>query len=201
MNADESLGPELRKLVGLPGQKIFREEPAPREVDMDLLRQFHADELPRDLELEIRDLVLSYRDWNIASQRVLLDVLASLAAQPNRESATEHAKPDSISTTWIEKVIEYAQMTYRELMAELPVYSPSYRSDQLAPYMKLLRASVCEKWNWHERKSVLDGTDEVQVIAELARHLESEQISMPFPASLIAAILVKQGLDSFCAGE
>lgn len=55
--------------------KHYRADVGPRPVNRDEIRQFHNGSLDRALELEIRDLIVSFRDWADASRQILIEEL------------------------------------------------------------------------------------------------------------------------------
>lgn len=192
---------DLREILGLPEREIYRSEPAPRQVDRKLLRQFHDDQLPPDLELEILDLTLTYREWALASRDVLLEIAAAGFASGSSEDETNSAAGIPALRNWTERAIQYAKMSFLELMAELPAYTPAFRSDPLAPYRQSLRKAICLEPSWEGRRAELMDAEEVALIMALAENISASKIEMPFPPELVAAILVKEGLDDFCKGE
>jgi hypothetical protein len=93
----------------------------------------------------------------------------------------------------------YLNQDYINLVAQLPRYATAVRSDPLGPYRAALRTLVCERWKWLDRKKELAHATEVQITAALARELAGGSLDMPFPVTLVAAILVKEGLDGLCS--
>src|SRR5437016_4961920 len=69
----------LRELVGLPRERAFIRGRAPRDVDRAQIRAMFEGQLPREVELEVRGLVLAYREWADAARD---ESIALAAAQP-----------------------------------------------------------------------------------------------------------------------
>jgi hypothetical protein len=65
----------FRQSIDMPKERGFLLDPPPRPVDKEQIRALHEGRLPRDLELEIRDLTLAYREWADASHKILLELV------------------------------------------------------------------------------------------------------------------------------
>jgi hypothetical protein len=82
MNKDHSPKPSFRQGLGLPVERGFLPGPSPCPVDIELIRALHDGKLSREVELEIRDLTLAYREWADASQAVLHAMTATRTTEP-----------------------------------------------------------------------------------------------------------------------
>ncbi len=83
---------------------------------------------------------------------------------------------------------------YREQVAG-PMRGPLDAWEKLVP---TLREKVCVEWNWCERRQDARFDDPINIVALLASILVPIAGQLHVPAALIAVILFKRGLDTFC---
>ncbi len=106
--------------------------------------------------------------------------------------------PDSMESFSLHAA-EYLRMDLTELRSKLAGYDKAYRSgDPLAPYRAELRELICEGWNWNAHRDDPSIKDESAMVGTLALVISESDIPFPFPAAMIAALLVREGLDNLC---
>ena len=99
----------------------------------------------------------------------------------------------------IHQISHYLAMAYTDLLGQLPLFLPAaVHADPLAPYRPLLRRIVCKEWNWGKRRDNPDYQDPARLADALAQAIAGHASVFPFPPALLAAILLKEGLDDFC---
>jgi hypothetical protein len=90
-------------------------------------------------------------------------------------------------------------MDVSELRSKLSGHDKAYRSgDPLAPYRAELRELICDAWNWNAHRDDELSKDELAMAGILALLISESQIPFPFPIAMIAALLVREGLDNLC---
>lgn len=86
-----------------------------------------------------------------------------------------------------------------DLMMQLFSYIGGFKSgNPLAPYLGTLAQIVCVEWNWPAKRSDPRYADAVVLAGELVEPLSESKVPFPFPVELLAAALVKLGLDNLC---
>ncbi len=78
-------------------------------------------------------------------------------------------------------------------------YAKNTPEDIWKQYVPRLRRRICQEWNWCERRQDARLEEPMTLAALVAEIVLPDAISWSAPATLIAAILIKQGLDTFCA--
>ncbi len=120
------------------------------------------------------------------------------ALEDGVESASESSSEET-PTDGDAELQSYVDHDYLDLMAELPKYAVAVRSEPLGAYRPALRAALCAAWPQWKIDPALQ-TD-LQLATAVAQALAEASIKMPFPVPLVAAILVKEGLDGLCSLE
>ena len=97
----------------------------------------------------------------------------------------------------------YMNCSLDELMQRLAVYREAAtggveRGDIWRTLEAALRQRICDEWNWCERRQDARFDDPVNVALALVSLVAPDATRWHVPAALIAAILVKRGLDAFC---
>jgi len=183
------MDPEFKSFLNelglpIPEANLVDDEP-PEAVDADKLRAFHRRELSGpDMEW-VGFLISRYRAWHEADVRI---VLAG-------ESAATGGEKEPLS----HQIRKYLSLAYLDLLGQLPLFTPAaVRADPLAPYRPALRRIVCDEWNWINRRADPEFQDPARLADAVARAIARHASEFPFPPPLLAAILVKEGLDNFC---
>ncbi len=186
------LGVSLREIVaGL--------QPDGPAVDFELLVGYIDGVLEKDATERVGKCIVTFRAWYDA----FWETVGALEVEDDApESVRLRAQPEGwLAGHGAEEIRGYLGLAYHDLMAELPAYAAAVRTDPLGPYRAVLRRVLCEEWNWSARKADPAMRDEFTLTATVADVLSGASLDMPFPVSLVAAILVKEGLDHLCSTE
>lgn len=93
----------------------------------------------------------------------------------------------------------YLDLEWSELMDEASMYSELvvHSADFLAPYRVQLEQVICREWDWATRR-LNPSLQSQHALARAVEDLIIRNVRSPFPPALLAAILVREGLDSLC---
>ncbi len=90
-----NLDPNSLASLGLKSPRRFVDRPAPRPVDLDVLRAYHRNQVPESEAEDIDHLVALFREWHEANGIVLAEICAELAsAKTDQELASTKAEAD-----------------------------------------------------------------------------------------------------------
>ena len=97
---------------------------------------------------------------------------------------------------------QYLERPLPDLMAELALYDDTTRGANEV-WQKIaapVRQRICTEWNWCEVRQDARFENEYDIIVAVSTALTTRVLHLPLDVdlALIAAILVKRGLDSFC---
>jgi hypothetical protein len=100
------------------------------------------------------------------------------------------------------KLAGYLARPEADLLAELALYDASSKGvgDAWARIAGPLRQRVCEEWGWCQVRQDARFENDLDLAAAVLAALTVRVLHLPVPAdlALVAAILVKRGLDAFC---
>ena len=90
-----------------------------------------------------------------------------------------------------------------DLMEELELYDPASRGPAEV-WNKIagpLRQRLCDEWNWCDLRQDQRSDDDLTLAIAVTAALASPVLHLPIEADLLllAVIVVKRGLDAFCA--
>jgi hypothetical protein len=177
-------------------EKVLVDEEPPEAVNPDKLRAFHRRELSGPEAEWVAFLISRYRAWYDADLQIVLQT----ELQPDAK-----AVPGTVqgavarAGSLLQQVKEYLASEYIALLGQLPLFTPAaVHADALAPYRPLLRHIVCEEWNWAAQRGNPDYQDQSRLAEAVAEALARHSSEFPFPPALLAAILVKEGLNDIC---
>ena len=103
-----------------------------------------------------------------------------------------------------QEIQRYLNEPLDELMQEFDLYAegaagtikgPGTAWEKITP---ALRQKICVEGNWCERRQDARFDDPMNVILAMATMIDNETIRVVAPATLIAVILFKRGIDKFC---
>jgi len=96
----------------------------------------------------------------------------------------------------------YLNRPLDDLMAELELYDPASRgpADVWNKVAGPLRQRLCVEWNWCKLRQDARWDDDLNLALAVVAALSEPVLHLPIEADLllIAAIVVKRGLDVFC---
>ena len=96
----------------------------------------------------------------------------------------------------------YLDRPLDDLMAELELYDPASKgpADVWRKVKEPLYQRLCEEWEYCEVRQDARWQDDLDLALAVLGVLASRVLDLPFGAdlTLIAAIVVKRGLDAFC---
>ena len=96
----------------------------------------------------------------------------------------------------------YLERPLPDLMAELSLYDETTRGpgDVWQKIAGPVRQRICVEWNWCERRQDARFENDYDLAAAVLVVLTTRVLNLPIDVDLvlIAAILVKRGLDAFC---
>jgi hypothetical protein len=102
------------------------------------------------------------------------------------------------------EVQRYLNQPLDALMQEFDLYAesatgtlkgPGTAWDKITPALK---QKICVEGNWCERRQDARFDDPMNVMLAVAAMIDNETIRIVAPATLIAVILFKRGIDKFC---
>lgn len=97
---------------------------------------------------------------------------------------------------------EYLERPLPDLMAELALYDDTTKgaSDVWQKIAGPLRQRVCTEWKWCQVRQDARFENDYDLLVAVASVLTSRVLNLPLDVDLVlvATILVKRGLDSFC---
>ena len=100
------------------------------------------------------------------------------------------------------KAEQYLNQPLPDLMGELALYDDAQRgvSDLWQRVAAPLRRPICDEWNWCNVRQDSRFENDYDIYVAVVSLLATRVLHMPLDADvyLIAAILVKRGLDAFC---
>jgi hypothetical protein len=87
-----------------------------------------------------------------------------------------------------------------DLMAELLLYAPAAKGpgDVWARLVDPLQRRVCQEWDWCNVRQDARFENDYDIAVALFAILAGHTLTIPVDTTLITAILVKRGLDTFC---
>jgi hypothetical protein len=189
----------------------FVDRAPPRPVDMDLLRAYHRNRLPEDDAEEVDHLIVLYREWHEANGVVLRELGSELVSGRATEQDTSKIAATNLVqlgtvqdrdgfNAYDNRSRDYLQRSYARLITHPSFMTVAHRSggSPLDPYMEGLEKLICKDWKWEQQRQkpeLLDDVDRVRAIANL---IQASPLNIPFDSQLVAAILVKAGLDDLC---
>jgi hypothetical protein len=96
----------------------------------------------------------------------------------------------------------YLNCPLDDLMAELELYDPASRgpADAWNKVAGPVRQRLCVEWDWCQVRQDARWDDDLALALSVLGVLSARVLHLPIPAdlALIAAIVVKRGLDVFC---
>jgi hypothetical protein len=96
----------------------------------------------------------------------------------------------------------YLDRPLDDLMAELELYDPASRgpADVWNKVAGLLRQRLCVEWDWCKVRQDQRWDDDLTLALAVVAALSEPALHLPIEADLllIAAIVIKRGLDAFC---
>ena len=97
---------------------------------------------------------------------------------------------------------EYLERPLPDLMAELALYDDTTKGPS-ETWQKLagpLRQRICTEWKWCDIRQDARFENDYDLLVAVASVLTSRVLHLPLDVDmvLVATILVKRGLDSFC---
>ena len=96
----------------------------------------------------------------------------------------------------------YLSRSEADLLAELELYDDTSRGagDTWNKVAGPLRQRLCVEWNWCRVRQDARFDDDLALAAAVVGVLASRTLDLPIPAdlALLAAIVVKRGLDALC---
>jgi hypothetical protein len=102
------------------------------------------------------------------------------------------------------EIQHYLNQPLNDLMQEFDLYAQSAAGTMRGPgtaWEKItpaLRQKICVEGNWCEQRQDARFDDPTNIILALATMIDNETIRLLAPATLIAVILFKRGIDQFC---
>lgn len=184
---------EWRQVLGLPKALPFLSEPAPRKPDRSQIQALYEGTLKPSVEADVWYLIQCYRDWAAENERVLCEVLEN--------TDWDSIIPDDAtqSTVFLAAIDRYLLLSLRALMAEFAPFQLAHRGgNPLDPYLPDLKRIISTEWCWSTQKLRPEMSDPATVTAELVEVLAASKLQIPYPLPLVAATLVKSGLDRLC---
>jgi hypothetical protein len=183
---------KLRRELGLGPRPEFLNSPPPRPVDRAQVRALHEGNLDPETADEVEDLIVCFREWHDADRQILLERV---------EEARKELAGGEIDEQPEGKLATYLDWERERLLAELADHAAVAdvrHSDPLAPYRGELRRLLCDEWRWSERRLDPDLQDPRTLAQAICQLLSTQKDVIPLPEALVAAVLVKEGLDSLC---
>lgn len=114
-------------------------------------------------------------------------------------AATKESTPHSYIEPYREEIVNYLALDRDELLSDLFAFTAGIRSsDPLSPYYKRLRQVICQEWDWPSKRLNPKYADMILLTLDICELLSPLGNEFPFPVTLIAATLVKGGLDNLC---
>ena len=102
------------------------------------------------------------------------------------------------------EIQRYLDQPLDDLMQQFDLYAEESSGVQRGPgeawnkIVPALKQKICVEGNWCERRQDARFDDPLNIALALATMIDNETIRLLAPATLIAAILVKRGVDAFC---
>ena len=102
------------------------------------------------------------------------------------------------------EIQRYLNQPLDDLMQEFDLYAeaatgvqrgPSFAWEQITPALK---QKICVEGNWCERRQDARFDDPMNIALAVTALIDNDALRVAAPAALIAAILVKRGIDAFC---
>ena len=180
--------------LGLPDPEamVVDEEP-PEAVSAEKLQAFHRRELSGPDAEWVAFLISRYRAWHEADRQIILASVTDVSTAPE----TNRVRREEESLGY--QIRKYLTLAYMDLLGQLPLFVPAaVHADLLAPYRSQLRRVVCEEWDWASQRGNPTYADPTRLTEAVAEAIGRHASEFPFPPALLAAILVKEGLDDFC---
>src|SRR5579871_1630699 len=78
--------PDIHSELGFAGPRRFVNRPAPRPVDLNLLRAYHRGELDEEEAVNLDHLIALFYEWHVASGTVLLELAEEIASKQSKKS-------------------------------------------------------------------------------------------------------------------
>ncbi len=107
-----------------------------------------------------------------------------------------------MSNTERRQMQAYLSRPEKELMEELSLYAPTVRgpAEVWAKIAGPVRQRLCVEWNYCEVRQDARWADDLDLALVVLGVLSERTLNLPIPAdlALVAAIVVKRGLDAFC---
>lgn len=98
---------------------------------------------------------------------------------------------------------EYLERPLPDLMAELALYDDTTKGagDVWQKIAGPLRQRICTEWQWCEVRQDARFENDYDLLVAVASILTTRVLNLPLDVDmvLVATILVKRGLDSFCS--
>jgi hypothetical protein len=103
-----------------------------------------------------------------------------------------------------DELTRYLARNQADLLDELSVYAaasgvPRGPAEAWAQLVPLLRQAICQDWQWCQRRQDNRFDDKITLAFAVAEALMGTTLPWGVPIALVAVILVKFGLDKFCA--
>ena len=102
------------------------------------------------------------------------------------------------------EIQSYLNQSLAALMQEFELYAEETTGMMKGPgtawkrNVPVLKYRICVEGNWCEQRQDARFDDPLNVILAVAAMIEKDAIRLTVPATLIAVILFKRGLDRFC---
>ncbi|CAG0927450.1 hypothetical protein TFLX_00467 [Thermoflexales bacterium] len=103
-----------------------------------------------------------------------------------------------------QEIQRYLNQSLDDLMQQFDLYAEEASGVQRGPgeawskIVPALKQKICVEGNWCEQRQDARFDDPLNIALALAAMINDETIRLLAPATLIAAILVKRGIDAFC---
>lgn len=215
------------RVFGVTPQPYWPDEQAPPLDSARLLALVRHELSPEDSR-EVCLLLVRFRTWSEAYAQALLDEIRAPRETTNDdevESLSELSTQDDAlqDGRWWTELSEakgsaqpladagpraamlrgYLERPLENLLDELAgqVAGGVRGGNPLADHLDALRSVICRDWNWPARRSDPRWQDRLALTEALAEALADSPLKLPYDLNIVAAVLVKYGLDRLCPGH
>ncbi len=143
-------------------------------------------------------LVGTYRTWNQAWWQMQADLACDFELELELE---DPEIVDSEADESIDAFDRYLAMELEELMSqpEFDLVTTRTRSSALDPYFEAFSRIVVENLRWRQWREKLMSMAPKALAELLANEIEKSRLGIPYPKEIVAAVLLKIGLDEVAA--
>ena len=122
------------------------------------------------------------------------------ASGANISSINETINVQVETLAYDNKSRDYLQRPDARLITHPSFMTVAHRSggSPLDPYMEGLEKLICKDWKWEQQRQKPELLDDVYRVRVVASLIQASDLNIPFDSQLVAAILVKAGLDQLC---